>query len=336
MFIVYNPSMKRVKGETKKRILELLKEKGGLSPSDLQHLLKLSLKAIHKHLKDLLDDNLIKKAGASPKVLYSIKEKTGIDLIEETFVFQDSLGKLYYGIDGFTVWSANNLKRLTLEEKISRYVENFSQAEEKRGNGTFNLSDNLEDIETIGEPINLKSIDVLSLRHFKDFGRTKMGLYMDIIKSAKNKKIMKDLLDYAVPRIFEYAKSKKADALIFIPPTRKRDEQVMYKLRDAFEKKNIPIIKTRKITPGDVRIEQKTIPNLKERIRNADNSFKIDASYTDKIKNYKTIVIVDDFVGSGATINQVGKLIKKWGFSGELFGIGIVGVKGKYPVEKVS
>ena len=50
--------------------------------------------------------------------------------------------------------------------------------------------------------------------------------------------------------------------------------------------------------------------------------------------NYKKILLVDDLVGSGSTLNQVAKLLKERGFKGQVFGLGVVGDELGYTVEK--
>ncbi|MBT4764968.1 hypothetical protein HN615_03960 [Candidatus Woesearchaeota archaeon] len=57
---------------------------------------------------------------------------------------------------------------------------------------------------------------------------------------------------------------------------------------------------------GDVRVPQKTLKKIEDRIENAQNTFVVD----NKAK-FKTTLIIDDAVGSGASINQIAcKLIQ--------------------------
>jgi predicted amidophosphoribosyltransferase len=49
--------------------------------------------------------------------------------------------------------------------------------------------------------------------------------------------------------------------------------------------------------------------NREDRIKNLNNCFKINEKFLKDIKN-KTIIIVDDVVSTGTTINEISKVLK--------------------------
>lgn len=63
-----------MKTDTSNRLLEHLKINGPSGPSQLASLLNISPQMVHRHIKSLLHKNKIFKEGASPKVVYGIKE----------------------------------------------------------------------------------------------------------------------------------------------------------------------------------------------------------------------------------------------------------------------
>ncbi|MCY4576814.1 MAG: winged helix-turn-helix transcriptional regulator [Candidatus Kaiserbacteria bacterium] len=322
-------------GPTKQHILDLL-QKQRLSPRDLQREIGISVSVVHAHLKSLLEAGLIQKFGTAPRVFYKIRQRSAADVVEESFVFQDSLGILHTGMDGFRLWSQRGLKKFSFEEKVSLYAERVSVMESNRHAGVFDLTGKLQKIVAVGGEIHLQEMVALSLRTVRDFSRTRMGIYMDMVKSGGNQEIVDKILDYAVPLIIAYAKRQQVNAVGFIPPTRERSQQIMTLLEKRFRKGplRLAVLDIQKVrTNGFVR-EQKSIKDLKDRIYNADHTFLI-SSYSYP-HNYKRILLVDDFVGSGSTLNQVANILKERGFEGKVFGLGVVGDELGYSVEKVS
>ena len=61
-------------------------------------------------------------------------------------------------------------------------------------------------------------------------------------------------------------------------------------------------------------------PWQRERINNADNSFAVFEQ-----RSYNKILLIDDAIGSGATINQIARKLKTQGVCKEIIGLAIVG-----------
>ena len=321
-------------GDTKQKIIDLLRDQY-LSPRNVQHEIGISASVVHDHLRDLVERGLVEKFGTAPHVSYTARKKTAVDVVNEQFVFQDSLGVLHTGIHGLRLWSDRGLKKLSFEEKIDLYANRVSIMESNNRDGVFDMTEKLQNIVAIGEDAYLREMVCLSLRSVQDFGRTKMGVYMDIVKSVGNTKIMDAVLDFSVPLIIAYAKRQQVNAVGFIPPTRSRPKQIMTLLEKRFRKGPLRVatVDIKKIR-RDIPREQKTIRDLKDRIYNASHTFHI-SNYS-HVHNYKKILLVDDFIGSGTTLNQVAKMLRKRGFVGEVFGLGVVGEERGYSVEKVS
>ena len=67
-------------------------------------------------------------------------------------------------------------------------------------------------------------------------------------------------------------------------------------------------------------VPQKSLNKFEERINNAENTFAI----SEKVK-YKHILLIDDAVGSGTTLNQIAGKLKRKGIAEKITGLAIVG-----------
>jgi predicted amidophosphoribosyltransferase len=72
---------------------------------------------------------------------------------------------------------------------------------------------------------------------------------------------------------------------------------------------------------SDIAVPQKTLNKLDDRIKNAEQTFFIDEK-----RQYDNILIIDDAVGSGATLNIIAEKIKKAKINkGKVIGLAITG-----------
>lgn len=83
----------------------------------------------------------------------------------------------------------------------------------------------------------------------------------------------------------------------------------------------LPEIKLVKAYKGDVRVPQKSLRSLKERVLNAESTIYI----KDVAPTFKRTLLIDDAVGSGSTLNETAKKLKEQGVSREVIGYAIVG-----------
>ena len=67
-------------------------------------------------------------------------------------------------------------------------------------------------------------------------------------------------------------------------------------------------------------VPQKALSKLFERVTNAKNTFIVPYQ-----KAYKKVLILDDAVGSGATMNEIGKKIKEKNLADSVIGLAITG-----------
>jgi len=81
----------------------------------------------------------------------------------------------------------------------------------------------------------------------------------------------------------------------------------------------VPVVEIRKVS-GIIPVPQKSLSKLEERIRNAENTFAI----TER-RAFKHVLLIDDAVESGSTLNQIAGKIKEKGVAQKITGLAIVG-----------
>jgi len=167
--------------------------------------------------------------------------------------------------------------------------------------------------------IFLDHVFYLDFYSIERFGKTKLGQMLLYAKQSQNKALIKELILDIEPRMQELIKKYHINAVGFIPPTVKRETQFMKELENN-SLLHIPKIKIIKVKT-EVAIPQKTLNKLDDRIENAQKTFIVDED-----QKYNNILLVDDAVGSGATLNEIATQIKKTGIcKNKIIGLAITG-----------
>jgi adenine/guanine phosphoribosyltransferase-like PRPP-binding protein len=100
-----------------------------------------------------------------------------------------------------------------------------------------------------------------------------------------------------------------------------RKNQLLTYLRDALVVSGLPFIQVVKYYENGISIPQKSLKTREERIQNARNTIYV---HDRNISKYKKVLLIDDFVGSGATMNETAKKLKDDGIQ-EVIGFALVG-----------
>ena len=150
------------------------------------------------------------------------------------------------------------------------------------------------------------------------FGKTRLGTILHYAKQGQNKMLMKILINEIKEKITTILSVYKIDAIAYVPPTIKRETQLMKVLATGL-KINLPSIEIQKIG-GIIPVPQKSLNKIEERINNAENTFVVKGNVS-----YNTILLIDDAVGSGSTLNQIAGKIKNKQLANTVIGLAIVG-----------
>ncbi len=310
--------------KTSEKILEYIKNKGQATGSELTHHFGITSRAIRKQLSSLLEQGLIYKIGKPPKVFYLItedkikKEDNTVDektkkIIDENFLNITASGERQEGFEGFINWC---LKRKDpLEKTAEEYVETLNKYKKYKKEGLIN---GMYKIKSTFLDTAVDKLFYLDFYSIERFGKTKLGQLLLYAKQSQSKGLIKELIDQIRPQIEELIKKYKIEAVGFIPPTVKREVQLMRELERQLHLTNPKVSLVKVKTP--VIVPQKTLNKLEDRIENAKRTIMVDEA-----KKFKTVLLIDDALGSGATINETAKKIKSQGIAETIIGLAITG-----------
>jgi predicted amidophosphoribosyltransferase len=167
--------------------------------------------------------------------------------------------------------------------------------------------------------VNLDRLYYIDFYSIERFGKTRIGQLLLYAKQSQDKRLIKSLSDEIHPKLLQLVKRYDVDGIVFIPPTVKREVQFMKELERNLSLP-LPILKVSKIKT-EISVPQKTLSKLGDRIENAKHTIVVEDN-----KNYKNILLIDDAVGSGATLNETAAQIKRKGLcEGKLIGLAITG-----------
>lgn len=312
--------------DTKKNIVNFIKNKGSVTAKDIIDTFSLSRQAVQKHLSELIKSEQIEKTGSTPKVFYSVRNIKKIaenieinpeikKIIDENYLIITPAGEMKTGIEGFAYWCERN--KLPLAKTADEYVSTLSKYDTYKIDGVI---DGTEKIKTsFADKVGLDKVFYLSFYAIERFGKTKLGQLLLYAKQSQDKKLMKRISDESRNVILDLIKKYDIDAVGFIPPTVKREVQLMKELKNylALPVRDIKIVKAQ----TEVIVPQKTLNKIEDRMENAQKSIFVTDS-----NQYKNILLIDDAVGSGATLNETALQIKRLGIcSGKIIGLAITG-----------
>ena len=314
-----------MKTDTAQKILEYISTNTQASPKDLYNLLGLSPRAVFKQLNKLSKNNLIRRIGNPPKVYYTLttKElpKNPIDLDEQTtrlinehFYYISPIGQEKIGLAGFQAWCQK--QNLDTVKTAREYILTLQKYSRYKKDG---LIDGMHKMSSTFDHVWLDKIFYMDFYAIERFGKTKLGQLLLLAKSSQNRKQMGALIEMIAPPVKHIIKKFSIDGVGFIPPTVKRELQFMNELKKhlPIKQKQLSIIKTK----TSVIVAQKTLNKLQDRIENARQTIIVE----DKTP-FDNILLIDDAVGSGATLNETAAQIKhKKLCHGKIIGLAIVG-----------
>ncbi|MEP7258955.1 MAG: hypothetical protein ABI687_11210 [Flavitalea sp.] len=315
---------------TKENILNLFKAHNELSIKEMTDDLNASKQMIHIAVKQLLDEKLIEKLGRAPKTVYRFLDGKSVhpqsseleispstsDFLDKNFLAVTETGSPLEGFEAFERWcKQRNLPILKTLAEFTTTKLKYESYYDKHGfiNGMEKLK-NTKGYENIW----LDELYYLDFYAIERFGKTRLGTLLHYAKQGQNKFLMSIMMKEIGPRIKEFIKMHKADAVGFVPPTIRREVQIMKYIQNSL-KISLPVIDIKKLS-GIIPVPQKSLAKLDERIRNAENTFAI----TDQRK-FKHLILIDDAVGSGSTLNQISEKIKNKEVASKITGLAIVG-----------
>jgi len=314
--------MKKIK--MKQRIIDYIKEKGQSSADEMTNFLGVSRQIVHRHLSQLIKAGFIYRIGKPPKVFYLINTEKKIQdtnnisenlkkIINENYLAITPSGEQKEGWDGFTYWC--NKQKLPIEKTAIEYESTLKKYAPYKKDG---LIDGMYKIKHTFDRIYLDKIFYLDFYSIERFGKTRLGQLLLYAKQSQNKDLINELVVKIKPKIDMLLKKYTINAVGFIPPTVRRELQLMKELERQLNL-SVPSVNLVKVkTP--ITVPQKTLAKIEDRIENARNTIVVDDTHS-----YDTLLLIDDALGSGSTLNETAQKIKKQGLAKTVIGLAITG-----------
>lgn len=311
--------------DTSYKIIQYIESHRQATARELVDYLSLSQQAVFKQLANLVAKGKITKIGKPPKVFYSLVKSSSVvpedygleesikKVIENNFLVITPSGEKKEGLEGFIYWCQRNNQ--PIEKTAKEYAKTLEKYNAFKKDG---LIGGMAKMKNTFPKVWLDHIYYLDFYSIERFGKTKLGQFLLYAKQSQNKELMKELIISLKPGIDYIIRKFKIDAVGFIPPTVKREVQFMKELEKHL-RLGIPVTPIVKVkTP--VAVPQKTLNKLEDRIENARKTIIVEETAP-----HKNILLIDDAVGSGATLNETAAQIKSKSIADKVIGLAITG-----------
>lgn len=313
---------------TEEKILALFEQSNEWTPKEITFRVEASKQMVHRVLNKLLDEKKLEKLGRPPKVIYRrvqvLKEKyedisiseEEKSFLEKEFLLITETGEYLEGVPGFLLWCRK--RNLPFQKTVKEFIKTKSKyLSYYDNNGFIEGTEKLKN--TKGYPtIYLDRLFYLDFYPIERFGKTKLGTLLHYAKQGQNKFLMRKMMDIIQKKIHLFLATSKAEAIGFVPPTIRREVQLMDFIKSSLTLEIVEL-DIKKIS-GIIPVPQKSLNRLEDRINNADRTFAIFGN-----SRFETVLLLDDAVGSGATLNQISKKIKDKGIAKRVIGLAVVG-----------
>lgn len=321
--------------DTSERILKYITANKQARAHDLGKLLYISQVAVHKQLNKLVAQRKIQKVGKPPQVFYVPVEQKTISFTIDASILADSTiayinahylyitpqGTMLYGTRGFTEWVQSIKEDTRLAPLSEEYVKAHKKAQEHRTSNRW--IDATEKVKTTFQDSNIKKLLYADFYSLPKFGKTKLGQLVLYAKQSQNRELIDQVVAEVKPIIEQIMTVYHIDSVAFVPPSLPRRLQFMQEFNDKLSLR-VPQIKFTKAYRGNVIVAQKTLSRLEERVDNArDTIFVNSNSSSTRVKN---LLLIDDAVGSGATLQETAKKLTQLNVvQSSIIGFAIVG-----------
>lgn len=315
--------------DTKEKILNYLQVKKKARAKELQDFLDISRQGLFLQIAQLMQTGKIIKEGKPPRVYYFLSEKIAtlpplisygqidqalLDFVNQRYLYVSPLGEKVTGIAGFTKWCEKT--KQNLYKTLHEYVQTQKKYDLWRKQGFIS---GLRKLKETFPKIYLDKLFYLDFYSIERFGKTKLGQLLLYAKQSQSREVIAELISDISPKINQLILQNNIQSVAFIPPTVKREVQLMKELERQL---SLPLrkVKLAKLR-SELMVPQKTLAKLVDRVENASRTIVVEDH-----ELHDNILLIDDAVGSGATLNETAKQIKEKGIvHGKIIGLAIVG-----------
>jgi hypothetical protein len=304
-----------MKTKTGASIQSIIQKNGQVRPHDLVLQLGISEVAVHNQLRKLVTKGKLRKIGKPPRVYYIVPELIQTSrvtllpqdekVISERYLYIDPTGTMMYGVLGFVYWGTEINKSKNLQKLASSFVETRTMAD--RFMTAAGWIDGTEKIRSTFPTVHIDSLIYQDFYSLPVFGKTILGQLVLYAKISQDRKLIATIASQVRQTVVIYLIDNSIDFVAYIPATIPRNIQFMteFARQLALPKPAISLVK---LKVGDVIVAQKTLSKLEERVSNARGSIMVSTS--PNIIKGKRILLIDDAVGSGASMNETARKLK--------------------------
>jgi len=289
------------------KIKEIILNNSQTTAKQLREELQISATLVHRHLKKLIQENIIQKIGSSPKVFYipntqssaSLLIQISSNIIEENWLEILPNGSFVYGLKGFELWC--HKRNLDPIKQANLYEKTYYQKEKLKTN---NLIDATKKIDSSFDQNYLEKLWYIDFYSWEIFGKTLLGKLILYAKQNSDLQLMRQIAHKIKTPIINLIQRENFDMLGTIPHSvpRKIDflqttlvlAQLPLPQEKLFEKLFIQHV-----------VAQKTLKSKEDRQINATETL-----FLNKQSFPNKILLIDDACGSGSTLNIAAKKIK--------------------------
>jgi len=314
---------------TREHILSVLRREGEWSVKQLSDKINVSRQRIHQVLRELLAEGSVRKLGSSPRVFYQISSESrqkesnipsGIQphesvFLNEHFLTISPLGEILEGEEGFKYWCEQ--RKLPFLKTVNEYILTLQKYQTYfQENGLIEGSKKLNSTKGLMNVLN--AVYYADFYEIERFGKTKLGALLHHAKVSQSKRLMKGIINVTKDRLYKLIEQWNIEAVGYIPPTLKRNIQIMDELRIGY---NVPLyhVRIEKVFMKEP-VPQKSLKRIEDRIVNARSTIVVP-----ELNTFKTILLIDDALGSGATMNETARKVINRGVALEVIGFAVTG-----------
>lgn len=342
--------------DAQSRVYDCLAKLGNATPNQIieSGYLEIGKVMLHRHLKRLHHLGLIERIGTPPHVYYRCIKVVARDALEQAIMDQHLSGEdlfgqyfaymknfqLLEGPEAFKEWfigkqlpnlRKNKSRKRALSEQVitalldasSTYLTMRAELEDSKI-PELALFDGTPRYKSIHSSPIVKTVYYVDFYSLPVYGRSRLGHYIQKAKVGDQySRVYIDRIAQTISGPINMLVAKhKVDALLWVPHSLKRQVGLMDELRRQLGGTRAEI-KVIKAFPAEV-IPQKSISDLQMRITNALASNHIMTSHH-QLKTIRSVLIIDDAIGSNATIHGIATKLKQGNDSLEIHAIAPVG-----------
>lgn len=306
-----------MKTDTKEKILTILSHNSALRPAELSRILKISTQALHRQLKSLVQEKKIIRIGSAPNTFYKALHQTSKEntddfqitdqaknFLDLNYTYISPEGRILNGLEGFSTWCKSIRETKRQDSLIKEYMEIAQKAISMRSSDDWIEAS--ERIKSIFPEIHLDRLIYKDFYSLPKFGKTRLGVLTLHGKSAQDLATISLIAQMCKATIERIISQLKCDAVAYVPHSIPR--KISF-LKEFAKNLNLPLprIELVKAYSGEIPIAQKSLSKLEERVLNARNTiYPLNINY-----NHQRILLIDDAVGSGASLNETAAKLKQ-------------------------